>query len=43
MPISAETRPRQGGFTLLEIMATVAVVALFVLPVLQVRQQSNAR
>ena len=40
---SAEPRRAQAGFTLLEIMATVALVGLVILPLLEVRAQANAR
>jgi hypothetical protein len=42
MSISAETRRRRstGGFTLLEIMATVAMLGLCILPLLQAREKA---
>jgi len=41
MSTSADRRRASSGFTLLEIMVTVAVVGLCILPLLQVREQSS--
>jgi prepilin-type N-terminal cleavage/methylation domain-containing protein len=42
MQTSADRR-RQAGFTLLEVMATVGLVGLVLLPILQVREQASHR
>jgi prepilin-type N-terminal cleavage/methylation domain-containing protein len=41
MSISASRRPTQRGFTLLEIMVTVALVGLCILPMLETRQKAS--